>query len=446
MTSNPLNLKTDWTSYKIGISLFALFLLRTTFGLCSEFWSDDELQIFLLGFKYFTTDAWPYFGPDVVYKGGQIPGALQALLIGAPLKLVPVLEAPYVLLNLLSMAGLIILFIYIHKKMPSIPWWVILFWLMLAPWTIYLGTHIVNPSYVLFGACLFFVAFLEIVPFTNANWWSRNLSFFILGFSLFWIFQLHMSYVVLSPFIAYAFYWGAKDSFKRMAKYLVYFGLGSLSTALLVIPTFIFYGIGEKGMGGSTNNIVFTPANFFEIGNLVLRLFSFASFEFNRFIGLSTEEKMTIFKLYPWTIPSILLVAITGFAQVGLMLFQFFKYKGQQTDMKFMKWLLLFTVGFLWLSFLFSAKDPASHTIYLFLPLIMVFYFLSLEKIIHVKWMIPFITVFYVSCFTFHLVMGIEKHQKVSFITQLPKVQDAFKQHKYTVLGIRRSDLKGCCY
>jgi hypothetical protein len=255
-----------------------------------------------------------------------------------------------------------------------------------------------------------------------------------------------MSYVVLSPFIAYAFYWGAKDSFKRMAKYLVYFGLGSLSTALLVIPTFIFYGIGEKGMGGSTNNIVFTPANFFEIGNLVLRLFSFASFEFNRFIGLSTEEKMTIFKLYPWTIPSILLVAITGFAQVGLMLFQFFKYKGQQTDMKFMKWLLLFTVGFLWLSFLFSAKDPASHTIYLFLPLIMVFYFLSLEKIIHVKWMIPFITVFYVSCFTFHLVMGIEKHQKVSFITQLPKVQDAFKQHKYTVLGIRRSDLKGCCY
>lgn len=441
----PNSFKPTYT-FKIGISLLVLLILRTTFGLCYDFWNDDELQIFLLGFKYFTTDAWPYFGPDVVYRGGQIPGALQALLIGVPLKLIPIIEAPYVLLNLLSMTGLYILFIYVRKKIPTIQWWIILFWLFLSPWTVHFGTHIVNPSYVLFGACLFFVAFFEIVPVTSSNWWSKNLSFFILGFSLFWTFQLHMSYVVLAPFILYTIYISKNDPIQNLIKYASFFILGCFTTGIFVIPTFLQFGLGVKGMGGSTNNIIFSPNNFFEIGNLILRLFSFGSFEFNRFIGLHTEEKLAIFKAYPWAVPSILLVAVTGFAQVSFMLFQFFRMKNGRKEFAFIKRLLIFTIVFLWGCFMFSAKDPASHTIYLFLPLIMVFYFLSIEKLMHYKWVIPFIMVFYFSCSVFHFVIGMERRQKTSFVTQLPKVKESFKAHKYTVLGIRRSDINGCCY
>src|SRR5512133_3133134 len=48
----------------IVVVLF-LFLFRIGFGLCSEFWFEDERQVYLIGLKHFTTHAWPYFGPDV---------------------------------------------------------------------------------------------------------------------------------------------------------------------------------------------------------------------------------------------------------------------------------------------------------------------------------------------------------------------------------------------
>ena len=82
------------------------FLLRLIFGLCSEFWFEDELQIYLLGLKFFTTGHWPYFGPDVVYTHSQITGALQALLVGVPFYFYKAASAPYVLLNILSVASL----------------------------------------------------------------------------------------------------------------------------------------------------------------------------------------------------------------------------------------------------------------------------------------------------------------------------------------------------
>ena len=57
------------------------------------------------GLRFFATGRWPYFGPDLVWTKSEIPGALQALLVGIPLKLVPVPEAPFAVLNLLSTTG-----------------------------------------------------------------------------------------------------------------------------------------------------------------------------------------------------------------------------------------------------------------------------------------------------------------------------------------------------
>src|SRR5438132_1410453 len=86
--------------------IIALFAFRLLYGLSSEFFFEDETQIFLMGFRYYATGQWPYFGPDVVWTKSEIPGALQPWLVGAPLNLVPVPESPFVLLNLLSTASL----------------------------------------------------------------------------------------------------------------------------------------------------------------------------------------------------------------------------------------------------------------------------------------------------------------------------------------------------
>ncbi len=76
--------------------LVLAFLLRLAFGVTSDFWGDDEHQIYLIGLKFFTTGVWPDFGPDVVYTQTQVPGGLQGLLIAGPLWLVQQPEAPYV--------------------------------------------------------------------------------------------------------------------------------------------------------------------------------------------------------------------------------------------------------------------------------------------------------------------------------------------------------------
>src|SRR3954468_8285882 len=95
--------------YKFYIFLTLAFLFRLGFGLCSAFQDADSTQIYLLGLKFYTTRAWPYFGPDVVWGEIQIPGALQGLLVGLPLYVLPVAEAPYLLLNLISFTGLCLL-------------------------------------------------------------------------------------------------------------------------------------------------------------------------------------------------------------------------------------------------------------------------------------------------------------------------------------------------
>jgi hypothetical protein len=88
--------------------LMLAFLFRLAFGLCSEIWFIDQQQIYLIGLKYYATGLWPYFGPDVAVNI-QLPGALQGLAVGLPLRFLPIPEAPYIFLNLLSFTGLCLL-------------------------------------------------------------------------------------------------------------------------------------------------------------------------------------------------------------------------------------------------------------------------------------------------------------------------------------------------
>src|SRR5579871_1892628 len=164
-----------------AIAILALFAFRLFFGLFHSFFGEDETQIFLIGFRYFATGAWPYFGPDVVWTKSEIPGALQGLLVGVPLRLWPVPEAPYVLVNLLSFAALAALCVYIARRLPSIPRWLIWGWLMTLPWTLQFSTHILNPDYVLAPAIVFFIGFFEAVPALRIGIVSVPAAFALMG-------------------------------------------------------------------------------------------------------------------------------------------------------------------------------------------------------------------------------------------------------------------------
>jgi hypothetical protein len=106
------------------------FLFRLGFGLLrSQIWEIDQKQTYLIGLKCYTTGTWPYFGPDVTGAENksfhsQIPGALEGLMIGLPFYALPVPEAPFIFLNLMSAFGVLLLTWYICRRVPglSYPW------------------------------------------------------------------------------------------------------------------------------------------------------------------------------------------------------------------------------------------------------------------------------------------------------------------------------------
>src|SRR5258708_8720196 len=110
---------------KFILLFFFLFAFRTAFGLSQPFFGVDELQTYLNGLKSYTTGTWPYFGPDlIVTETGfytQIPGALEGLLIGLPLRLWNIPESPFLLLNLLSLSALAFFSWYLARRLPAFP-------------------------------------------------------------------------------------------------------------------------------------------------------------------------------------------------------------------------------------------------------------------------------------------------------------------------------------
>src|SRR5712671_4901345 len=173
--------------------LAALFAFRLWFGLSREFFFEDETQIFLMGLRYYATGEWPYFGPDVVWTKSEIPGALQPLLVGVPLKIAAVPEAPFVFLNLISMAALAGFAWYLTRRLPSIPKWLVWGWLMTLPWTLEFSTHIINPSYLLAPALVFFIGFFEAMPTFRLGKIPEPIAFAFMGAATAWVLQLHMS-------------------------------------------------------------------------------------------------------------------------------------------------------------------------------------------------------------------------------------------------------------
>lgn len=151
------------------ILLVSAFLFRLAFGLLrSQIWEIDQFQTYLIGLKCFTTHSWPFFGPDVNGSENsfqsQIPGALEGLLIGMPFYLLPIPEAPFILLNLLSVIGVALLTWYIVKRIPALPYTWLFIWISIVPWSIQESTTIINPAFTFLPAILFFIGFMESTP------------------------------------------------------------------------------------------------------------------------------------------------------------------------------------------------------------------------------------------------------------------------------------------
>jgi hypothetical protein len=421
--------------------LAAALLFRLGYGLCSQFWADDERQVYLIGLKFYSTGAWPYFGPDVS-AGVQIPGALQGLLVGLPLMAARVPEAPFLLLNILSFASLCLFAWYCARRLPGTPRWFIWGWLLTAPWTLNFSTHVVNPSYVLPGAIIFFVGFLETVPATRKRLvpsWCANLS---MGFALFWVMQLHLSWVVLVPFLLASIFFQLRERGRRSLAPLGWLACGALLTGSLLLPTFLKYGLTE-GTGNTEGMAAPNASNVARVFNPVegvpARFLSLASFELARFVGRNTEERAAFLRENLRLAPLALFLGVVGLLQPALMIVLWFRRKGAHDDLPQIKLLALSTVVLLCALFLFTPKLPASHTFYVTFPVAALYGFYCWDAPLQRRraWRV-FAAVTLACGVLFHAALAAHNFARVSLYTNRRAAASAIEEKNPALLGERR--------
>jgi len=425
-------------TWKKMLVLFLLFFpLRFIFGIFSEFWFDDEVQIYLIGLKFYAGGHWPYFGPDVIYTSSQIPGALQGLLVGLPFYILQIPESPYILLNLLTFSSLFLLGFYLKKNCtPNVPEWFLWVWIFTAPWVMSFSTHIVNPSYVLPMAILFFISFMETIPAFRKNFFNYKLSFLFMGFSLLWIFQLHLSWVLLLPFVGIAFFYAIRKGFKNISITFLLFLAGCLISGIFVIPTFIEYGF-ASGSGNTSSNVVFNISNAGQIVVIIVRILSLAGFEIANFTGCNTKERIQFITENIWAAPFIIFAVVIGFMQIFWMIISWFM-KNNFAEWKALKYLMLFTVLFTYISFLFSIKGPSTHTFYLMLPLAMIYSFYCWQELFTKNWIKIMAGIFLFSGIMFHVSLGMHNFKFHSMYKNRESPLNAIQKKNIYSLNRRR--------
>ena len=346
-------------------ALTLIFCFRLAYGLTSTFWTEDERQVYIIGLRSFARGDWPFFGADIVWTNGQLPGALQAMFVRWPLEIWPIPEAPFILLNLLSFGTLGLLAWYIRRRVPEVPAWLVWGALLTLPWTLNFSTHIVNTSYILPGAIVFFVGFFEAAPMFRLGLLPGVLAWLMMGAALLFLAQIHMSWVLLPPYVALAAAALGRRDLGALGRMAAAFVMGAALTGSLLVPTLLEYG---WTAGGVNRAVQYQPQGPAMLLTILARFLSFPSFETNRFLGLDVAERLMFLWRQPWVLPFTLFATIVGFVQPVAMAAAWFKRSDRDRGWMRMRWLTAGTVLWIYGSFFFSVRGPLAHTFYVVFP------------------------------------------------------------------------------
>jgi hypothetical protein len=470
-TTSPL--RPRWPSVPIILlTLLGAFFFRLGFGLSLPLLPDDQFQTYLLGLKSFTTGTWPYFGPDLAGSEtthfNQIPGALEGLVVGFPFHLCPIPEAPFILLNLLSLAGIALLTWYCAQKVPTLSPWFIFTTLVVLPWTLHENTGMITRAWCLFGSCVFFVGFFESLPDFRMGIIKPKWAAAMMGFALFWVMQFHMSWIYLAAFFGLSLLLQFRDSKATALKSLGFFLLGSLPTFALIVPTLVAYGIpGGKSPGSFAT--FFNYDNFKAFFTILGRTLALPTFEMPSFLdppgspgfttwemasgphwdgwawppslqpGHSTHARIEFLMGSPFLFYPGLFLWIVGLLQaVVLLVMGFFRDK-ELKDWTWVRALALFNLILMWASFWFTGKWPLSHIFYdATFPVTFLFSLFVWNRLASSLFWRRFAVLTLAAAFIFQAAFAWRIYPAYSLYRDRTRFTRAIDQKNYRLLGERR--------
>ena len=428
-TTRPVPNRVLWT-----LALVAVFLFRLGFGLSKELFTEDETQTYLIGLRYHATQQWQYFGPDVIWTHSQLPGGLLALLVGVPLDLVPIPEAPYVVVNLLSMGTLCVFAAYLSRRLPGIPQWLIWGWLLTLPWTLEYSTHILNSAYVLPASLIFFIGFFEAFPPLTTGRVRPALALALMGAAIGWIMQLHMSWPLLLPFAGVALLARWREGPRAASFAFVAFALGAATTVSLIVPTFLAYG--QDGGGDIGRNIDIhwrDPISTFV--KTVARLLSFASFEVARFVaGTGRAPGYVYLAEHWWMVPVTILVWLAGNLHPLWMAATAFRRSTAIAEWAAVRWLAVATALGVTASFHFVMEPAQARSYFVVAPVALLYAAYCWTFIDSRRWRRIAVVVLTANVI-FQSALAVYRFNGPSLYMARPVVAEAIRQSRPEILG-----------
>jgi hypothetical protein len=422
----------------LGLLLVALFAFRLYCGLSQELLSGDALEIYLIGLKVFTTGQWPYFGPDEVHSHHQIAGPLQGLLVGVPILLSHQPEAPAVLLNVLSFAGLLLLGRWLTRRFGLVPTWMTFAWLLTLPWTVNFSTHTYNPSYLLLPSCVFFVAFFELIPALRVGMLAPGAAFFCMGLTVAASSQLHLSFPLLVPFVLVALVAHARTG-QLTACNVGWLAVGGVLPLLLLVPTAVHYGVASltEALGANSH---FDVRNLPRIAAILPRFLAFASYQVLRFVGGSAEIRRSVFAEAVWLMPLAWSLTAVALVQPVVMLVALVRPTLLRIadPGRAVRRLLIGSVLLVSAVFLFSARPPLSRNYYILCPVAFLTGYLTLGALVQgprARRVATTILVLGVVC---QLGLAVQRFTAHPWAERRALVARAIDQRDYRIVGERR--------
>jgi len=239
---------------------------------------------------------------------------------------------------------------------------------------------------------------------------------------------------VLLPFIGVAVWRASQQG--RAVRALAWLVAGGAVTALTLIPT-----VAQHGLAGlvqtSGANIRFEPGNLTGLPLLVVRFFSFGTFELPRFLPGGLRAFLTS---HPVVAPFAVLAGLLGAAQTCLLIAGA-AMRRDAPDWTAVRRVTLAALGVLTVAFAFSIKGPASHTFYLLFPLVMIYSFYVWAPWLRLRVARVLAAALLISGAIVHVAIAHDTLVTTSLYTKRPLVVRALAERNYLLLGERRPDI-----
>ena len=295
------------------------------------------------------------------------------------------------------------------------------------------STTTINPSYVFAPAVLFFVGIMDVLPIYKKALLPKWIAHLMIGLSIGWIMQLHMSWVLL-PF--YVFTYGLWLLFRRRFRDvgIAVLGIGSgfiigIST---LIPTIAKY---PDALLNAESVVVFNPANFKNI-DMISRFLSFTSAEILTFAE-GMEGFKSLLSTHPWSIPFLIFLLVMGYVQMAYFIWNFVR-PGQKPEFQRVRAFAMCTMLLLYVAYLFAVREVANYTIYVVAPAALIYGVHALDAVFNFKWIKWTGVALLVSSVVFHTVMSLYHFDERSLHSREERIKAAIEEMDSRKFAYRR--------